>query len=131
MMPVNMLKTDPMIQNAGLDHGMDICLSATRLNDDSASCTRINENAKATVDTNNDSLKNWLMSCFRNEPNVLRIPTSLARFSERAVLRFMKLIQASSNTNVPMMPNIHTNSIFPPTITPFLNSEYRCHLLIG
>ncbi len=67
-----------MIQNIGLVQGMDICLSATWLNHCSASCTRIKENKKAKVDTSNDSLKNCVISCWRNEPKVLRIPTSLA-----------------------------------------------------
>src|SRR5688500_4153526 len=61
----------------------------------------------------------------------LRIPTSFARFSERAVLRFMKLMHASSNTNTPVMPIIQTSSTRPPTFLPSSKSEYRCHLLIG
>src|SRR6187455_274238 len=71
------------------------------------------------------------MSCDRIEPTDLRMPTSLARFSERAVLRFMKLMHASSNTSTPMIPNNQTNSIRPPVFLPSLNSEYKCHLLIG
>src|SRR5258708_8748379 len=60
-----------------------------------------------------------------------RMPTSFARFSERAVLRFIKLIHASIKTNKPMIAKSQTNSIRPPIFIPFLNSEYKCHLLIG
>src|SRR5687768_18368289 len=50
------------------------------------------------ITTRKDSMKNWYTNCFRIEPIVLRIPTSFALFSDRAVLRFIKLMQASSNT---------------------------------
>src|SRR5882757_8349567 len=59
------------------------------------------------------------------------MPTSLARFSDRAVLRFIKLMHARSKTKTPIIPNSQTNSIRPPMFFPFLNSEYRCHLLMG
>ena len=36
------------------------------------------------------------------------MPTSLARFSDRAVLKFMKLMQASNKTNTLMRPNSQT-----------------------
>jgi len=78
-----------------------------------------------------DSLKNWLINCPRNEPMALRMPTSLARFSLRAVLRFIKLIQASNKTKPPTREKIHTYCMAPPELTPSLNSEYKCHLLIG
>ena len=44
------------------------------------------------------------MSWILSEPSVLRIPTSLARFSLRAVERFMKLMQASNKMKTPMSP---------------------------
>src|SRR5947209_5906853 len=59
------------------------------------------------------------------------MPTSLARFSDLAVLRFMKFIPASINTKMPIMPNSHTYFMLPYVFTPFLNSAYKCHLLIG
>ena len=80
---------------------------------------------------NNDSQKNWLINWFRKEPTAFRMPISFALFSLRAVLRFIKLMQASSSTNIPIIPNSHTYSIAPPVLIPFLNSEYKCHLLIG
>ncbi len=68
------------------------------------------------------------MSWLLNDPMAFLMPTSLARFSERAVVRFMKLMQASSNTKQPMMPNNHTYVMRPPTFLPFLKSSYKCHL---
>ena len=41
-----------------------------------------------------DSPMNWPISCRRNAPSTLRMPTSCARPAERAVARFMKLMQA-------------------------------------
>src|SRR5580658_7203646 len=72
-----------------------------------------------------------MTSCRRSDPSVFRIPTSRARFSLCAVLRFIKLIHANSNTKTPIVPNIQTYWIAPPTFTPFLNSEYKCQRLIG
>ena len=46
-----------------------------------------------------DSVKNCLISDFFSEPTTLRIPTSFARLADLAVERFIKLIQASINTN--------------------------------
>src|SRR5882724_6675062 len=59
------------------------------------------------------------------------MPTSFALFSLRAVLRFIKLMQASNNTNTPMMPKSQTNCTRPPMFFPSFHSEYKCHLLIG
>jgi len=36
-----------------------------------------------------DSIRNWAISAFREEPITFRMPTSLALFSERAVERFV------------------------------------------
>jgi hypothetical protein len=46
-----------------------------------------------------DSTKNWAISVFLSVPNTLRIPTSLARLVLRAVLRFIKLMQAKMSMN--------------------------------
>ena len=120
-----------MVQKKELFHKIDICLPETPLKKGSSNCTnnkaRINE--KNTV--SNDSLKNCITSCFLNDPIAFRIPTSFALFSERAVLRFIKLIQASNKTKTPMIPNIQTYWMAPPVFTPFLNSEYKCQRLIG
>src|SRR5258706_4751286 len=125
------MKTIHNNQKKGLAHKMDIFLSATLLKNGSVSCTINNDKEKAKRTVSNDSLKNWKINCLRNEPIVLRMPTSFARFSLRAVLRFIKLIHASNKTNTPIIPNIHTYCIAPPTFTPFLNSAYKCQWLIG
>ena len=57
---------------------------------------------------------------------VLRMPTSFARCSLRAVDRFIKLIQASSRTKAPMIPKNQTKRIRPPSGTPKLKSPWRC-----
>lgn len=49
--------------------------------------------------TSMDSLKNWPMSCGLREPMAFRMPTSFARFSLLAVLRFMKLIQGATDAD--------------------------------
>src|ERR1044072_6523546 len=125
------MKQTLISQKKELLHNVDICLSATWLKNGSESQTitidKINANATVRI----DSLKNCMMSCFLKEPTVLRMPTSFARFSLFAVLKFMKFMQASNSTNKPIMPNIQTYCIPPPVFTPFLNSEYKCHLLIG
>ena len=85
---------------------------------------------RPTPAINNDSLKNCLISCFLSEPTALRTPTSFALFSERAVLRFMKLMQAISNTTSPRMPNIRTYFIKPPVFFPFFKITIQspfCH----
>ena len=66
-----------------------------------------------------------------SEPNVLRIPTSFALLSDRAVDRFIKLTQAISRMIIPMMENKRTYSIMPPVFFPFLKSLYNLHLYIG
>src|SRR3989337_2663526 len=122
-MPVKMLKPTPMIQKYGSAQGKLIRLSATELKYGSIKNTSSTEKIKANAAINMDSLKNWVTNCFRTEPIAFRIPTSLARFSERAVLKFMKLIQASINTKAPMVAKSQTLSIRPPVLNPFLKSE--------
>src|SRR6266498_5419154 len=78
-----------------------------------------------------DSLKNCSINCFRKQPTALRIPISFARFDERAVLKFMKLIQAISNTTSPNIPNSLTYLIYPPTFFPFSKSVYNVHFDMG
>src|SRR5260221_6172935 len=92
-------------QNAVSEKGKEILFCVTSLNQGNNRNT-INEAPKnAMITTNNDSPKNCLINWLRTEPTAFLMPTSLALFSERAVLRFIKLIQASNNTKIPMMPN--------------------------
>src|SRR5437762_13944524 len=95
-------------QKNTLFQATDTCLPDTLLKNGSSRITNNKDNAKEKTTVNNDSLKNCRMICFQSEPIVFRIPTSFARFSLRAVLRFMKLIQASNKTNTPIIPNIQT-----------------------
>ena len=66
-------------------------------------------NTAVTVAANvtiNDSARNWAIKCFRDEPNTLRTPTSRARLADRAVDRFMKLMQANISINIAMAANM-------------------------
>src|SRR4051794_20892417 len=89
------------------------------------------ESIKARNTTKNDSLKNCWINCLFRDPIDLRTPTSLALFSERAVLKFVKLMQAKSSTNIPTIPKSQTKVMRPPDGSPFLNSEYKCQSFIG
>src|SRR5258706_16428234 len=118
-------------QKTGFEKGIDIFLSASSLNHGSENVTSSSESTKAKITTKNDSLKNCCINCTFKEPIVLRIPTSLALFSARAVLKFMKLIQAKSSTKIPTIPKSHTNVMRPPSGKPFLKSEYKCQSFMG
>src|SRR5580765_8488665 len=99
----------PAIQNDGACKGSCIAFCEIMLNQGSAANTINKAKPDEMITTRNDSAKNCAMSCLRPDPRVLRTPTSLALFSERAVLRFMKLIQASNSTNTPIDPMNQTN----------------------
>src|SRR3954466_9809103 len=92
-------------QKIALLHGNSIFLSASLLNTGINRTTKIRENKNEINATKTDSLKNCFINWLRTEPTVLRIPTSFARFSLRAVDRFMKLIHASISTNTPIIEN--------------------------
>ena len=115
----------------GWFHGMSMLFSAMVLKNGKASQASIIANMKETTTVRSEPAKNCAISWLRREPIVFRMPTSLARFSLRAVLRFMKLIQANNKMKTPVRPNIVTYLIAPPVFTPSLNSPYRCQLLIG
>ena len=55
-----------------------------------------------------DSVKNWRMSPILLDPNVLRIPTSLALFNELAVDKFIKLTAANSIKNTAIKESMYT-----------------------
>ncbi len=86
---------------------------------------------KAKPTTSNDSIKNLPISCPFHGADGLADTDFLCPLFERAVLRFMKLMQASSNTNIPMIPKSQTYSMRPPVFIPFLNSWYKCQRPIG
>ncbi len=57
---------------------------------------------------NVDSVRNCIISSLRSVPNTFLIPTSFARLAERAVVRFIKLIQAISKINNATAENMYT-----------------------
>src|SRR5215475_3733254 len=54
------------------------------------------------------SARNCFINCFFSEPKTLRMPTSLARFADCAVERFIKLTQASTIINKATAEKIYT-----------------------
>src|SRR6185295_18981521 len=102
-------------QKVALLQGNPTFLSASLLNKGINRITRAMEKINQTNATKADSLRNCLINWYLSDPTVLRIPTSLALFSLRAVDRFMKLIQASISTNTPIIANSQTNCIRPPS----------------
>ena len=53
-----------------------------------------------------DSVRNWLIRNRLDAPATFLTPTSLARLAERAVIRFMKLIQAINRMIIPTKEKI-------------------------
>src|SRR5688572_12002838 len=80
--------------------------------------TAINVNSKA-------SLKNCPIKTRLAAPITFRTPISFALLTERAVLKFIKLIQAISNINTATPINNRTYSMRPPERYPFLKFECR------
>ena len=78
-----------------------------------------------------DSPINWTTRDRFCAPTHLRIPTSFALFSLRAVVRFIKLIQAMRRMNAAMIAKSLTNSISPPSSLPFVKFEYKRQRLMG
>ena len=71
--------------------------SVKRLNLGRKISTKINERKREKKATTRASPRNCLVICGRTAPMTLRIPTSLARLSDRAVVKFIKLMQAMIN----------------------------------
>ncbi len=63
---------------------------------------------------------NCLINTPRTAPTTFLTPISFARFTDRAVVRFMKLMQAISKINTAIMLNKCTYSMRPPSILPSL-----------
>ncbi len=62
----------------------------------------------AMNDTKVDSVRNCQIRVFLSVPNTFLMPTSLALFAERAVDRFMKLMQAINKINNATAEKIYT-----------------------
>ena len=72
----------------------------------------------ARNDINKDSPINCLISLALPDPNTFRTPTSLARCSDLAVARFMKLMQAINKIITAISEKSFTYFIFPPSCFP-------------
>src|SRR5579862_407455 len=70
------------------------------------SLAKIMASTNATDDNKTASLKNCTDRCHRCAPTDFRTPTSLALSADRAVERFIKFMQAISNTIQAMVKNI-------------------------
>ncbi len=90
----------------GLENGIEIDLSESILKNGKAiaAIPIADNNDKKEIIT--DSVKNCRIRPNRLEPNVLRIPTSLALLSECAVDKFMKLTDASRIRKNPITDKI-------------------------
>src|SRR4249920_1844076 len=97
-----------IVQNTGLENGMEMLLCVSELKEGSARRTNKRQIPKARQVSKKDSERNWMIRSFLWDPMALRTPTSLALFSERAVVRLMKLIQAINKTSEPIRINIRT-----------------------
>src|SRR4051794_22215476 len=88
----------------------------------------INTPIIAAISANrSDSPINCATSVLLPAPSTFLTPTSLARFSLRAVERFMKLMQAINKMIQAMIENILTYSTWPPPVClPFSNWSYKC-----
>ncbi len=106
-------------------------LSVTWLKDDILSATSPIASRAEKKLRSTDSPRNWVISPPLLAPTTFRMPTSFALFSLRAVLRFIKLIQAISRIKAAMMAESFTNSILPPSSTAPLKLEYKRQRLIG
>src|SRR5688500_14271680 len=86
---------------------------------------------KAIKLINTDSPINCLIKeCF-SAPRTFLMPTSEERFDERAVDKFIKLIQASRRANKAMEPKIYNEARLPTAEMLLFNPEYRCISFTG
>src|SRR5689334_8891514 len=114
-----------MRRNEGSVKSIDKCFSVRVLNEGNNNNTINKEKQIAMKETNNDSPMNCPINCLLPAPTTLRTPISLALRKERAVARFMKLMQAITRIMIATMENIFTYSMRPPFCFPFSQSEYR------
>ena len=84
-----------------------------------ASVANTMANTKAIAVSKKASNKNCITRSFLCEPIAFLTPTSFAHFSERAVVRLIKLIHAINNTSKPIMVNMRTYSRKPSVSCPF------------
>ena len=95
-----------MPRAAGLASENPSGFSRKPANTGSATSTMASASSIAIPVSNIDSPMNWTISWLRCAPTTLRTPTSRARCVDRAVVRFMKLMQAMINTNNAIAENV-------------------------
>src|SRR5680860_551743 len=128
---VNKMKIRELNQKIPFPQGKEISFLDRSLNPFKDNSTITTAMKKANNTTKKDSLKNWFINWLLCEPIDFRMPTSFALFSDLAVLRFIKFIQAKSNTNAPIMPKSHTYFILPPDCFPFSKLLRKYQSFIG
>src|SRR5688572_30375575 len=82
-----------------------------------STCTSNNASRNENTDKSNASPRNWRTNCFFSAPKTLRMPTSAARLAERAVARFIKLIQAISKIKIATEARMYKYDKLPVGIT--------------
>src|SRR3569833_2307114 len=122
--PARKPTANTIMMSAGTNHLSDCsvkpnCLPATWLKSGiSKKASTIAITADSRV-TKVDSVRNCAIKLPRADPNTFLTPTSLARFEERAVDRFIKLTQAINKIITAIKEKIYTYSLLPP-----LSSSY-------
>ena len=103
--------------------GMESCFPDRRLNAGKKTAARHTPMTDENKVSNIASPINCLISVHSSAPTTFRTPTSLARPTDRAVERFIKLIHAISRIKKATRVKSLTYSIRPPSIRPFLKVE--------
>src|SRR6185312_1928216 len=119
------VKANASSQKTGSSQGKPIDLSDSLLNKGNNKSASNMENRNEIKAIITDSLRNCPINWLRTDPTVLRMPTSLALFSLRAVERFIKLMQARRITNTPIIEKSQINCMRPPEDFPLLKSLYN------
>src|SRR6516164_7783583 len=96
-----------MIRSAWYKYENASALLESWLNTGSAAVTITIAKLKATRHKVNDSLRNCTINCLRVLPITLRMPISLARFTDRATVRFIKLMQAISKIKIAIAESMY------------------------
>src|SRR5688572_12814486 len=90
-----------------------------------------NANNRAIKLSRTDSPMNcFIKDCF-SAPKTFLMPTSEERLDERAVDKFMKLMQASRRVNKAIEPKIYSEARLPTAEMLLFNPEYRCISFTG
>src|SRR3569833_2911735 len=97
------------IYNGLVKSPAEILVLAILLNNGNATDTTSMASSMENVQSEKDSLKNFIISCTLLAPNTFSTPVSFARLSAAAVVRFIKLKQAISRMMPAMANNVYTS----------------------